>query len=593
MRKHSSINDDGSDFRANMEEPHLVQPAVANHAIPSPWLKQKLLLHALPAKFRWGTTLGWLLVFTFVLQAVTGVLLALNYAPSVKTAWHCVSFIEHEVAFGSFVRALHHWGTSAMVILLVLHLVRVFLLAAYKRPRQLIWVVGVLLFFCTVAFAITGDLLPWDQEAYWAAKVRLSMVAATPVMGEPLRDLVQGGPIIGNLTLTRFFTLHTLLLPGVFIALLLAHGFLYHRHGTTPAWWRVTAGNEVVPNPFWPDGALRLGLVGLVFVVGLGLWSFYRPAPLEAEANPSRSFDARPEWFFMFLFYLHKIFAGRYEIVATFILPALTFSLMLLWPFLDRSPHRSPRQRPVAIGLFALGAGALTGLTVYPMATDTRNQELLGSAVAAVTPAPAENTVDRSAAAKLFNETCTACHGSDGTGSRMRAQLPSIPNFTSFSWQITQTDETMIHFIENGTAPVPHSYRDKFTPEQIAALALYVRSFSFASDARAAGAGSPSRSGPAALTGHPAAALYREHCLACHDADGRGSAAKTDVPNLSIPDFTSQKWQMEMTDSQLLAGTLDGKGTAMPPFRGKISEQDAKQLVSYIRGFAPVTANKR
>jgi ubiquinol-cytochrome c reductase cytochrome b subunit len=180
-------------------------------------LKQVLFLEPLPGGSRWAAAFGSLLLVAFALQVVTGILLTMNYAPSVESAWPCVKFIQEEVPLGAFIRALHHWGSSAMVGLLLAHLLQVFVWGAYKKPREFTWMVGVLLLFCTLGLAFTGYLLPWDQKAYWATKVGLGIASTTPVIGDGLRSLLQGGPQMGNLTLTRFFTIHTFLLPGLLI----------------------------------------------------------------------------------------------------------------------------------------------------------------------------------------------------------------------------------------------------------------------------------------------------------------------------------------------------------------------------------------
>jgi len=199
-------------------------------------LKQALFLEPLPGGSRWAAAFGSLLLFAFVLQVVTGVLLSMNYAPSVDSAWPSVKFIQDEVPLGAFIRAVHHWGSSVMVILLLLHLLQVFIWGAYKKPRELTWMSGVLLLFCTLGLAFTGYLLPWDQKAYWATKVGLGIASTTPGIGDGLRTLLQGGPQMGNLTLTRFFSIHTFVLPGLLVLLVVVHLYLFRLHGVTPPW---------------------------------------------------------------------------------------------------------------------------------------------------------------------------------------------------------------------------------------------------------------------------------------------------------------------------------------------------------------------
>ncbi len=214
-------------------------------------LKEHVLLEPVRGGSRWIAAFGSLLLFTFGLQVATGVLLTAYYAPSVGTAWQSVKYIQDEAPLGWFIRGMHHWGSSTMVILLLLHLVQVFVWGAYKRPRELTWMSGVLLLGATLGLAFTGYLLPWDQKAYWASKVGLGIVSTIPVIGDRARLVLQGGPDMGNFTLTRFFTLHGFVLPGMIIGLLVVHLYLFRLHGVTTTVRKATS--------FWKARPSRSG----------------------------------------------------------------------------------------------------------------------------------------------------------------------------------------------------------------------------------------------------------------------------------------------------------------------------------------------
>jgi quinol-cytochrome oxidoreductase complex cytochrome b subunit len=559
-------------------------------------LKRTLFLEPLPGGARWAAALGSLLLFTFLLQVVTGVLFALNYAPTVDSAWPSVKFIQDEVPLGAFMRALHHWGSSAMVVLLLVHLVQVFVWGAYKKPRELTWMVGVLLLVCILGLAFTGYLLPWDQKAYWATKVGLGIASTVPLIGDGLRTLLQGGPELGNLTLTRFFTLHGFILPGLVVLLVVIHVYLFRVHGVTPAWWKSADRLKAEEEPFWPGQAWKDGLLALAFLGGLAAWCYFQPAPLEAQADPSQPYEARPEWYFMFLFQLLRYFEGPYEVVGTFVLPAAFFLILFLWPFLDRNSERDPRRRPVALTLLGAGSAGLVGLTVFAIQTDVRMREP-ALAVAQTPVAEKAGPVQKLEVAQIYNTHCLACHGMDGSGQQIRPGLPTIPDFTSLAWQMSQTDLEILHRIVDGNEPLMPAYRDKLTGQQNLALAIYVRAFVMAPTAPAAGTGPPElapapkasspeltpplkkqgaapaspvakadrpEAGPAPRTAEqpkpapappaqkvdspppaPVAAhlspvqLYRAYCLACHDADGRGTTIRKAMPD--IPDFADTK----------------------------------------------------
>lgn len=179
----------------------------------------------------WLYTLGSACLFVFTVQAATGALLAMNYVPSPDHAYDSVQFIGEQVLLGGFIRGLHHWGASFMVALAALHMLRVYFMGAYKYPREATWMAGVLLLLIVMGFGFTGYLLPWDQKAYWATAVGTNIAGQTPVLGPYIARILRGGADMGPATLTRFYALHVLLLPGAALALIGAHLFLVVWHG--------------------------------------------------------------------------------------------------------------------------------------------------------------------------------------------------------------------------------------------------------------------------------------------------------------------------------------------------------------------------
>jgi len=311
-------------------------------------------------------TLGFAAAFVFILQVVTGVVLALYYAPTPDHAYESVVYVSNDVAFGRTVRALHHWGSSAMVALVVAHLVVVFALAAYKRPREVTWLIGVGLLVLTLALGFTGYLLPWDEKAYWATSVGTNMVGTVPLVGEFLFRVGRGGSEIGAATLTRFYALHILVLPTAVFGLLVIHVALVIWHGVSvpPSLWNrelaaarslqraeVTDGYQLqaareatfkqAGRPFWPDVIVEdLAMAVVVFLVLLGLAGAFG-TPLDAPADPTNtSYIPRPEWYFLFLFQLLRYFPGQLEWVGVVLLPLAAMAALILLPFVDRGPER-------------------------------------------------------------------------------------------------------------------------------------------------------------------------------------------------------------------------------------------------------------
>ena len=206
-----------------------------------------LLFRKVPRGTNWFYTLGSAMMFAFLSQAVTGVILAMYYDPSPTRAYESVRYITNDVFLGEFVRGMHKWGSTVMVVLIFLHMARTFFFGAYKYPRELNWVIGVVLLILTLMMSLTGYLLPFDQRSFWATVVSANISGMGPLVGPYLADFLRGGPEFGATTLTRFYTLHMLILPGAIAALIGAHLYLVARHGTTaPPWLKA----EAEPPPY-------------------------------------------------------------------------------------------------------------------------------------------------------------------------------------------------------------------------------------------------------------------------------------------------------------------------------------------------------
>jgi menaquinol-cytochrome c reductase cytochrome b subunit len=204
----------------------------------SPFLTA-MLLRKVPKGTNWFYTLGSATLFAFVAQAITGVFLAFYYVPSSTQAYGSITHLTNDVFLGEFVRGMHKWGATVMIILIFLHMGRTFFFGAYKYPRELNWVIGVVLLILTLVMGLTGYLLPFDQRSYWATIVAMNITASGPVLGPFLADFLRAGSEIGATTLPRFYAVHMLLVPGAIIALILAHLYLVVKLGTTaPPWLR-------------------------------------------------------------------------------------------------------------------------------------------------------------------------------------------------------------------------------------------------------------------------------------------------------------------------------------------------------------------
>lgn len=216
---------------------------------PVDWLEDRsglvgytkwFLFRKVPRSTNWFHTLGSAALTAFIVQAVTGVILAMYYKPDPDKAYESIQFITNELTWGWLVRGMHRWGASVFIILIFLHLGRVFLFGAYKYPRELNWLIGVLILVLALAEGFTGYLLPWDQTSYWATVVGININATAPILGPFIADFLRGGAEIGQTTLARFYSLHMLVIPGGLIALITLHLYLVTRLGVTPPPWTET-----------------------------------------------------------------------------------------------------------------------------------------------------------------------------------------------------------------------------------------------------------------------------------------------------------------------------------------------------------------
>src|SRR5580704_7030485 len=305
----------------------------------------------IPASAGWHQVFGSVAMFAFLVQVVTGLLMAVNYAPTPGEAWESLRYVITQVTAGSIIRALHHWGASAMIVVVGLHMAQTFLWGAYKKPRETTWMVGVLLLLLTLAFGLSGYLLPWDNRAYSATMVTTRITASAPGGALLLRLLGTDGTSIGRVTFARFYAAHVTLLPLITGLLILFHLILVRRHGVAPA-----PGDESKPKKkFFPEQVFRDTVAIFLWCVGVALMVAFVHVPLGHAADPTEtSFTPRPEWYFLFLFQFLKLFQGPLEVFGSVVLPGLAVGALLMMPFIDRSKLAKIRQRTGAIALATL-----------------------------------------------------------------------------------------------------------------------------------------------------------------------------------------------------------------------------------------------
>src|SRR5437667_11511122 len=287
---------------------------------------RKLFYEEIPASSGWHQVFGSVALFLFLVQAFTGVLLAFNYAASPGETYNSLQYILTEVTAGRLMRDLHHWGASMLIVVVVLHMTQVFLFGAYKKPREATWMLGVMLLLLTLAYGLTGYLLPWDNRAYWGTVVTTQIASQAPLLGPYLTRLLGSEGNIGVVTFARFYGMHVLLLPPITTFLIVLHIYLVRKHGVAPL-----PGDAGVTKKFFPEQVFKDTLAIFIAFVILFVLSVAVRVPLERLADPTdTSYIPRPDWYFLFLFQILKLFRGPVEVVGSVLLPTLAILALLL-----------------------------------------------------------------------------------------------------------------------------------------------------------------------------------------------------------------------------------------------------------------------
>jgi ubiquinol-cytochrome c reductase cytochrome b subunit len=505
----------------------------------------------------WGRALGGALAVALALQALTGWLMATYYAPSSTTAWASVAYIQQEVTLGWFIRGLHSMGATLVVVLVLAHLVHAIASGAYATTLRRNWLVGIVLLGLVLAFALTGYLLPWDQKGYWATQVATSLVGETPFVGDFARRVLQGGGDYGNLTLTHFYAVHAMLLPALTATLVVVHLRWSRRAATTP---------------WWPDEAWRDAIAGaLVISVAYALVGHTHGAPLEAPADPSSQYDARPEWYFVPLFQLLKYFPGRLETVGALGTPLVLGALLVALP-------TAPR-RPAVMMVGAVLAAALA-LGVRAKLDDARNvayqkgraradadaRRALELARKGVPPAGGMAVYENDPlvrARRIFGERCAGCHVLEGSGEE---KGPLLTGWSSRAWLtdfLTQPDAPRYF----GRSKKLHGMKPvKVEGEELRALVEWIY---------AQGGGSFDK----ALADRGLAIYHRENCDDCHAEDGKSEGVEG-APNFAGRGTTAWIARIIRDGSEPM---LFSDRNEMPKFGpDKLADDDVAALAALI-----------
>lgn len=459
-------------------------------------------------------TASWFYVFgsaalvVFVMQIITGMLLAFIYVPSAGEAWNSMQTLNHSIAFGWYIRALHGWGSNFMVAIVLIHMVQVFLFGAFKYPRELTWIVGVFLLLMTLGMAFSGQVLRFDQDAFWGLGIGASICSRVPIVGPWMVNLLLGGPIIAGATLSRFFALHVFVIPGMLIAFVSLHLLMVLKLGINewPMPGRIVRKSTYIKEyhelthkdgiPFVPGAVWKDLFFGGCVLLTLAIVAAYfgpfgpsgRPDPTIIQTAP------RPDYFFLWLYALLSLLPPKMETPALLIGPVIGILFLLLLPFIFGEGEKSWRRRPIAvltILLVAVVFGSLTDLgghvpwspVMDAWSGDPIPQQFLQN----------RSALERQGALVFQLKQCHNCHSLGDEGGKRGPALDKVA--------LLLTQDQLIRQVIQGGGNMP-AYGKNLSPAETTALVAFLKTLhptnqSPARDASRAVASQPAANSPA------------------------------------------------------------------------------------------------
>lgn len=428
----------------------------------------------------WWYVFGSAALVIFCLQLATGILLGTIYVPSAGEAWNSLQALNHDVTLGWFIRALHGWGSNFMVAIVLLHMMQVFLFGAYKFPRELTWVIGIFLLLMTLGMAFTGQVLRFDQDAYWGLGIGASIASRVPIAGPAIVKLMLGGPIIAGATLSRFFTLHVFVVPGLLIGFVALHVLMVLTLGINewPMPGRIvkratylneyreltqTDGVPFFPYAVWKD----LFFAAFILLAIAACAAYFGPFGPTGKPDPTIIQTVpKPDYFFLWLYALLSLLPPSLETPVLLIGPALVIVGLLLLPFLSGEGEKSWRRRPIAVLtvlLIAVTLGTFTHLAEFAPWSPHMNAW-------SADPVPERmlhgtTALERQGALVFQVKQCRNCHALGETGGERGPDLDGVA--------VRLTQGQLIRQVIQGGGNMP-AYGKNLSPAETTALVAFL-----------------------------------------------------------------------------------------------------------------------
>jgi len=555
----------------------------------------EFLHEEIPGGTRFSYTLGSACLFLLTIQIITGIWQLFYYVPTVDYAYSSVNYLRLQVPFGWLIHGIHYWGGTLFTIIVGLHVLRVFIWGSYKKPREMVWLIGVVLILLTAGFMFTGPVLPWDKNGYWAGQVGIGIAGSVPIVGPFMQALLQGANKMGQMALLRIYVLHVAILPALIGGFVMLHLIAFRRYGESGPWDKVKRKSV---GYFWPEQIFKDVLITFLIFLLLVYLSAFFPVPFSGLADPMDTLvTPKPAWSFLFLYQILKFFPGPLEPLGTAGVPLMIVLLLASLPFADKSPEKNPFKR----GFVILSGFTFVGVILYltwlgyiyrspaelaqmepagPMVHISENEKAtLSERFTAMVKANA----DKKATGKELFKTlgCTECHTTTGVASNKQGPdlLQARGNNRTRGWLYTQIISPQSH--NPHTIMPPYA---QLSDQNINLLVTYLESLK-SKETPAPPPSMPAPTAGGAADNAAASIKYGEQlfntqgCVQCHTIQGRPSnKTGPDLIMAIKKDMPTKDW----LKTQLMTPQAHNPLSVMPSYASRLTEDQMNAMVDFL-----------
>ncbi len=553
----------------------------------------EFLHEEIPGGTRFSYTLGSACMFLLTIQIITGIWQLFYYVPTVDYAYSSLNYLRLQVPYGWLIHGIHYWGGTLFTIIVGLHVLRVFIWGSYKKPREMVWLIGIVLIILTALFMFTGPVLPWDKNGYWAGQVGIGIAGSVPIVGPFTQALLQGANKMGQMALLRIYVLHVAIVPALICGFVMLHLIAFRKYGESGPWdkkKRKSAGY------FWPEQIFKDVLVSYVIFILLVYLSAFFPAPFSGLADPMDTLiTPKPAWTFLFIYQILKIFPGPLEPLGTAGVPLMIVLLFASLPFADKSPEKNPFKRVFVILSGFTFVGLILYLTwlgyIYRSPAEAAQMDQPNRTIAALTNKKLPgldipkimaivNANKKLTGKQLFKTLgCTECHTTTGlAGNKQGPDLVTAKgNNRTHGWLHNQIIAPQSH---NPRTIMP-PYSD-LSEQNVELLAGFLEGLKPAATPvllpvppTAAG----TADNAAALIKYGEQLFNAQGCIQCHTIQGRPSNKQGSDLILAVKkDMPTKDW----LKTQLMTPQAHNPLSIMPSFANRLNNDQMNAMIDFL-----------